>query len=240
MNTVSPNKGPVGSIIVSSVILALLLSFFAFVLYNIFKTPDYYKGTNWDQVSSEFDEVYIPAYQEKIDELLQQYGLTCESRIEKEVTAEGDTKVTIYVYNSQSTMRFRLSNLGSRGHYKTDLFYYGMDANDFYNRSTIEPYVHLINDFTRFAAYDTKNEESDNHFLRLYDECVSGGTLRKDYESYTYYYDSLIGNVGYGINMKREAGYFYMAKESSDAGERMCVHFDFEGLLKPLSNADGG
>ena len=58
--------------------------------------------------------------------------------------------------------------------------------------------VDFINELTHFVAYDTRKEEADNHFEKLYFECIEESCTGKNYN---YHFDDFIGHVGYDVEL---------------------------------------
>ena len=196
------------------------------LLINLDKNGQYYLGAGWDCNDETFANEYYPLYYSEIQRLKALHGLECQERVDWDYDTMGNPKVTFYLYCEEYTFRLKLLG-GSIGYYDGYLYYYAEDrSTDKYEE--FKPLVEFLNDFTNYAAYDTKTD--CNHFEKMFNDAISNG---EKYSSFYYHYDSVIGNVGYYVQLTQEKGYYYMAEFNSDI-EKTCYLFSFDGLLKPL------
>ena len=198
--------------------------------YNAFdKNSQYYKGTGWDCDAESFKVRYYELYESKIRQLISQYGLDAQFDMFIEDLGDGDSKVIVWIhlYTEEYTYRFRFANIGWVGHYDAELYCYDIkNKNDDYSK--LAHLVDVINDFTDYVAYDTKTEA--NRFESLFSEALQTDV---GFASDVYHEDSLIGSVGYIINLNYNGGYYYMMEENDEL-DLNCHRFEFKGLLKPL------
>lgn len=214
-------------IVLIILIVCLVLWFALFMLLFTNPDNDYYKEVGWNCTPESFADEYMPKYQEKINQLSHMLESECQIRT---TFFHDNTAAVISLYNECFTIVISLAHFDFYGDYEILLYYYGTDGIT-QDAEAMRPYVQFINDFTNYVAYDTKTEDGQNHFLRLYEECMATGT----FTSYNYHFDDLIGNVGYRVNANHEDGSHYMAAFDSTAEKKPCVFFAFEGLLKPLT-----
>lgn len=203
---------------------ALLIgAFVGFFALDTEISCSYYKGTEWDCTSEEFIRDYWPTYREKLETLCEEHGIEADTHI----TKNGDC-ITVLLYNEQATVDVTLNGGNLYGTYSVNLYYYTeKGASSAYTEML--PYVSFINDFTRFAAYDTKADEHPNHFLRLYEEALASDSSPA--ASYSYHFDKMVGYIGYKTHTADKDNYHYMGMRDFDADERPCISFCFKGLL---------
>ena len=144
-----------------------------------------------------------------------------------EASKNGKNKINICLYSEEYTFVFTLTNIGWYGGYDANLYYYDVESKD-KDYAEFAHLVNLLNDFTNYVAYDTKNEE--NHFELLFNEASQAAM---GFASDEYHHDSLIGSVSYSVNLDHKSGYYYMMEKDNEL-EMDCYRFQFKGLLKPL------
>lgn len=196
----------------------------------LFPEEQYYKGANWNCELDVFTSTYLELYTKKIEELKEKYDLSFAVKCEIEDNLERKSnKISFLLYTEEYTFRFVMNNGIELGYLDTYLYYYGYYANpDVYPEySTFEHLFAFINDFTNYVGYDTKTDK--NYFEELYFDVIESGIGK----SYTYHEDSTIGNVGYGVGLKSESGYYYMSGYDIDI-EKYSLQCRFSGILKPL------
>ena len=199
-------------------------------LYTAFVEPEmvYYRGSNWGHWEEDImSTVYMPLYMSKVDELISEKELDCETL----VTSLNDDPRShvIYIYNHEFTIQLSFYDYSSGGfaQYSGTLYYYG-DENGFGDYEDFKPMLDFLNDFTNYAAYDAR--VAQNQFERLYNVCIDEGYTAKVYRLHA---DSLVGAVHYKVILADEQGYYYMAQHDNTVVKN-CYTFRFQGLLKPL------
>ena len=219
----------------------VLISFFTWVIFVVVSVVgwfflicllfspndfnEYSEGARWNCDSDLFYSSYVPLYFEKIDELRNHYGIEC-SEIINQTDIEGDNIVEIFLYNEKFTIALLVAKRGYYGHYRLQLYYY--DLQDAATRNNV---VNFVNDLTQYAAYDTKSEESENYFEKLYSDCIENDVKGT---SYKYHFDHMIGYVGYDVATETSmGGYYYMMQKNRD-NEILSSFYGFEGILKAL------
>ncbi|MBO5906574.1 MAG: hypothetical protein J6Q85_00275 [Clostridia bacterium] len=212
------------SVVSFIVVLALLPVILFGVVYFVFslETNDYYESANWNCTREEFNTTYYNLYKDKLSELKELYDLEYEV-FEEVGHLEHKSFYRWYLYNDAYTFRIFVD---SKARLHAELYFYGTEYIVRSDYETQRNAVSFLNDFVNFAAYDSRAEE--NQFEKLYFECVSEG---KSYECNIYHFDNFIGNVGYGLSLVHDGGYYYKIQKDGDL-EKLCNHYSFEGLLK--------
>jgi len=201
---------------------------------------DYYKDSNWSCTNEEFNDMYMPAYLAKIEELKQKYNIEC-TQIFEEKDYKRDVGYKIYLFSDAFTIDLFFANrsflswdgapAGGYGAFRVHLYYYGNEAVDLKDYEKQRTLVDFINEFTRYVAFDTRSEECDNHFERLYLDCIKNG---EEHASYVIHFDELIDYVYYGVDLEIcGAEWWYKMQKDHDV-HILSNSFEFEGILKPL------
>ena len=192
---------------------------------------DYYKDANWSCTNEEFNDMYMPAYLAKIEELKQKYNIEC-TQISEVKDYERDVGYEIYLYNEVFTVKLFFANRRyGCGDFWVHLYYYGNEAVDLKDYEKQKPFVDFINELTRYVAFDTKNEESDNHFERLYLDCIENGEKNA---TYNIHFDDLVDYVRYFVTLENANKGWYYKMQKDDNLEILANIYGFEGILKPL------
>lgn len=223
--------------IVATVVLGIILVhlffigvFFAIVGFESREDAKYAKASGWNCSQEKFCDEYAALYKAKIQELKTTYEIDCNEDIEQ-YNSGNDNILTVNLYNDEFTIVMRFGNFGLYGGYYVDLYYYGSDSGDLDDYGNYKHLVDFINDLTTYVAYDTRSEESDNHFEKLHDECIQ---LELKNNSYMYHFDHIVGDVGYSVGLKKDNyGYYYKMQKNSSVNI-LSNSFSFEGILKPL------
>ena len=139
------------------------------------------------------------------------------------------------MYNEEFTASFCMNSDEDLGTVYAALFYYG-DEIPSDNYSDYSYLVSFFNDFINYVSYDSIKD--GNHFENLYNEAKNEGKLGK-YE--VLHFDNTIGNIYYSFSANGAesdtAGYYYMAEKKTGV-KKACHEFEFEGLLRPLLDAE--
>ena len=196
--------------------------------------PSYSEKCGWYCDNSTFENEYYNYCNDEIVRLMDKYSLIGEFEYEEErYEANGNIRYTFYIYCEDYTIALKIANCnrGDTGYYDLYLFYYN-DNRLNENYDVIKPVVEFANEITNIIAYDTKTEE--NQFEKLYYEALKSD---EKYASNYYHFDNSVGNVGYLVNLREDAGgssagYYYMLQKHSSM--KPCYYFKFEGLLKPF------
>ena len=145
---------------------------------------------------------------------------------------DGDNELEIYLYSEKFTIYISATNCGGiYGSLDVKLCYFGdMDA-PISEYSSQQNLIDFINDFVRYVGYDTKHDENDNHFERLYNECVAGEE-KKNSARYAYHFDNLVGELGYYVYLN-DSSYTYLYQMPIEDDQKIHANcFIFKGLLK--------
>ena len=214
-------------LVVSFVVAPLLL----FALMS-FEDSSYSDGANWECEDEVFLSDYCTLYSDKIESLADHYGLefTQRKELKENEPVHGGymTSMTFYLYNDVYTIKLFMKN-GSIGYYEGCLFYYDVDgAAVEYDK--LRPLVEFLNEFTNYAAYGTITDT--NRFEELYYEAKEGKKYPL-YASDQIHFDHAIGSVEYCVDLDYYNGY-YMGGENIKE-KKQCYRFEFEGLLKSLT-----
>lgn len=177
---------------------------------------DYAFEPGWYCQHNEFEGLYYDLMCSKIDELESKYDLDFERSVEKKEYDTLDEIVLITkLSNDVATVKIEMINRVELAKFEIVLFFHSSDEYPKEDYEAQRPYVDFINDFTNFAAYDTKNEEG-NFFEILYNRC----DVESEHTAEWIHFDDLIGNVGYN---------FYIDNDND------CYRYlyTFEGVMKP-------
>ena len=128
------------------------------------KNSQYYKGAGWDCDAESFETQYSELYEKEMQLLLSQYNIDPQFDMSVESLENEKNKINICLYSEEYTFVFALTNIGWYGGYNANLYYYDVESKD-KDYAEFAHLVNLLNDFTNYVAYDTKNEE--NHFELL-------------------------------------------------------------------------
>lgn len=212
--------------IIFGTIFAGLIGFCLLCLtYLIFPEDEYAKSSEWSCDNETFSKEYLDIYISKLEELQAKHGIICELRI-TENNDNGQCSYDIYLSNDEFAIHFILRNNKSFGEYTVRLEFYDKEINSLYNYDKQRNAVNFINEFTHYVAFDTKHDECENHFERLYLETVQNQNSNR-INTYIYHQDDLVGNIGYSISTP----YIYKSADGIETAEN---YYLFEGLLKPL------
>lgn len=219
-------------ILICSLLLSSCSSFFYEYIDPILSPEDqYYKGANWNCELDVFATTYLELYTQKIEELKEKYDLSFTVKYEIEENSEEQRYIICFIlYDEDYTFRFYLHNHVWIGYLSTYLYYYGYHANpDSYPEySSFASLFGFINDFTNYAGYDTNTDK--NCFEELYFEVLNS---EKSVATYNIHFDNYSGNIGYGLRLKEDGGYFHMALYDNEL-VKYCLRCDFDGYMKPL------
>lgn len=198
----------------------------------------YCEASGWNCTNEEFENSYMPFYLSRIDELQEEYNIVCEKKIER-TSSKDQIYFVLYLYNDYFTMKLLLANrhYGSHGDYMLELYYYGEDKETLIDYEKQKNLVSFVNDLTHEFCFDTKKEEHENHFERLYLECIEAGVDNGMGASYEYHFDHIVGYIGYKVFVNSEDGmarYRYKLQKNENA-DIFANGFCFNGLLKPIA-----
>ena len=212
-----------------------LKEIYDFFVPSAYNDSDYYLGANWVCDNEAFVNEYLPLYMAEIERLLAKHRLgdmniSIEQKDGNNEVSDWKT-IEIFIYDEISTLYLRFMNFeyafDNVGKYCGQLYYYGSE-NGFGVYEDFKPLVEFLNDFTNYAAYDSRDDQ--NHFERLYYEAV------EDIDNYSsdwaLHFDTFIGYVSYYVTLNLEDGRYYKSGKSKQS--ELCYLFCFEGLLKAL------
>ena len=185
---------------------------------------NYYKMSNWNMSDEEFLEEYVKECEFKLDELMNVYEPEYIKDIEVTSLDNGDSRCVIHLYNEQFTLELTLRDVGFYGSLNASLYFFGGEA----ERKDEQVLLAVLNGFVRYFGFDTKNDESENHFERLRSEAVNEGLT---HGSYYYHFDEMVGDVGYSVILQNSHfGYYYKMEKNADIAI-VANRYYFEGVL---------
>lgn len=224
-------------IVILTIVAVVLLSFIVasivhivFVVKGWIEDENYYLNANWNCDNETLENEYLKCYYDKIEELKNKYGLSFE---QSEFTYKFDDSFErevlyydIFLYTEEYTILIHFLNSGSYATCTFGLYYYNAFAENPvpFDITTI---LNFLNDFTNYAAFDTKTDE--NYFEKVY---MAALDENKTYKSECYHSDSLIGDVAYRAFLEYQ-GTNYMGKKDSYY-KKPCHLISFRGILKSL------
>ena len=209
------------------IIIAICVAFIAgiiVVIYYMFNPDEYYLEPGWDCDEQTFNNDYCELYSKKLEELQSLYQLTHENTLEYE-DSENSSKLTFNMFCTDYTIVIKLNSSGS---IYADLYYYHTEDISS-NLDQIITVLSFINDFINYVTYDSITEY--NAFEALVHQAIDN---ENKFASDIYHSDSIVGNIGYRVNLNEmNHGYYYMILKDTSI-EKQSFTFDFHGLLKPL------
>ena len=209
-------------------LIAVLLLFAILLVFTSCDETQYFRCVKWNVSIKDFEERYIPLYEEQLSLLSNKYALEYERLTEIDKDEHKIIFVT-YLYNEEYTIKIVMNNEVECALYEIILRYYGSEENSLADYESQRKAVNFINDFTNYAAFDTISEE--NRLEKLYSEAQSASDLRAFDK---YHFDNHIGSVGYFVALNdTSSGYYYMMQKDSSL-EILCNSYGFEGILKPI------
>lgn len=221
-----------------SIIVAVLTVIVLFIvplvaiIYNNESNASYYLSSGWNCDNEKFKTMYSNRYGEKISELKTLYNLHFEEKLEVILNEEYDGITLVFsLYCEEYTIIFKLASFGDLGTVDANVYYFCDDANKC-ELENIQALLSFTNEFINYVSFDSIKD--GNEFVRLFAESKSKPD-GEQFESNRYHYDSMIGNVGYYIDLtSKDRSYYYMMSKDTSI-ERMACSFGFEGLLKPIN-----
>ena len=219
--------GIAGTVVLCYVII--MVSFFA--IFAATTEDKYAKSSGWSLKENEFAETYYDLYNTKLEELKDKYDISCNSEVEK-LGEESDLFV-FYLYNNEYTVQIILQDNSVYGRFEIALYYYETEGNSLADYECQRSLVNFINEFTHYVAFDTKSDECENHFEKMYFENAQKGEGKHN-SSYFYHSDNLVRDVGYSVYLMSDRCSYYHNMLKNNELETTANVFEFKGLLKPI------
>ena len=215
------------TIVIIIAICVVFIGGMIMLIYNLFNPDEYYLEPGWSCDAETFNQDYCEAYTEKLEQLQSKYQLTHENKLEFE-NGENVSEITFNLYCVDYTIVIKLICGNALGHIHANLYYYRTE-NLMLELDKLMSVLSFMNDFINYASYDSITEY--NAFETLVHQAIDN---ENKFASDIYHSDSIVGNIGYYVNLKElNNGYYYMALKDLSV-EKQSFTFDFHGLLKPL------
>ena len=203
-----------------AVVIVFILFFGIFFVVDHYNNVRYARECGWNVSDEEFKDEYYPFVTAKIEETKQKYGIECETVISPREYDPASYEFSLY--NSEFTAEIVFVNENVFGKFKVSLYYFGKGSDSVMNYESQKKYVDFINEITHFFGYDTRKEECENHYERLFAD--------EDQSKYSYHFDELVGYVEYKAYRSDGYGEKYMMQKEDIVKDCFC--YKFIGILK--------
>lgn len=221
----------IGGINLVGILILLGCLIFTVVNNSISESDRYIKGSNWSFSEEEFVTKCIPIYEESIESVLKENNLLLDKI---EMTKSYDVYQTIYYSDYiylEFTWNYEVLNSYSYAVSNINLYIYDVNLEDnIYSNINVTEIENLINSYGNNYCYDF--DYINNLISVLHNEAINGEKKNDHYSmSKTYYYDSLVGNLGYNYIISEtgtdSSNYFDPINEE----DRSFMNLQFKFLL---------